>query len=82
MAVRLRLKRMGRKNRAYFRINAMDSRSPRDGRVLEELGTYDPVNKDTSKQVSLNADRIKHWLEHGALPTDTVRDLLKRHGIL
>lgn len=82
MAVRLRLKRMGRKNRAYFRLNAMDSRSPRDGRPLEELGTYDPVQKDTSKQVTLKEDRIKHWLANGAVPTDTVRDLLKRHGIL
>ncbi len=60
----------------------MDARSPRDGRVLEELGTYDPVNKDADKQVSLNAERIKHWLDNGALPTDTVRHLLKRHGIL
>ena len=82
MAVRLRLKRMGRKNRAYFRLNAMDARSPRDGRVLEQLGTYNPVHKDDAQQVSLNEERIKHWLSVGAVPTDTVRSLLKRHGIL
>ena len=81
MAVKLRLKRIGRRHRAVFRLSAMDSRCPRDGRVLEELGIYDPTNKDQQAQVKLNAERIKHWLSVGALPTETVANLLKNHGI-
>jgi len=81
MAVKLRLKRFGRRHRSFFRLNAIDARSPRDGRVLEELGYYDPNNKDPQRQVKLNADRIKHWLTHGAVPSETVRDLLKKNGI-
>ncbi|MBW7906313.1 MAG: 30S ribosomal protein S16 [Phycisphaerae bacterium] len=79
--VKLRLKRMGRTHRAYYRLSAMDERNPRDGRVLEDLGVYDPQNKDRQQQLVLNADRISHWLRVGAMPTDTVRQLLKRHGI-
>ncbi|HMQ16782.1 MAG TPA: 30S ribosomal protein S16 [Phycisphaerae bacterium] len=79
--VKLRLKRMGRTHRAYYRLSVMDERSPRDGRVLEDLGVYDPQNKDRQQQVVLNADRISHWLSVGAMPTDTVRQLLRRHGI-
>ena len=59
----------------------MDARSPRDGRVIEELGWYDPGAKEPDKQVSLNRERIEHWLRVGALPTETVRDLLRRQGI-
>lgn len=81
MAVKLRLKRFGRTHRPYFRISAVDSRSKRDGRVLEELGAYDPANRDKSRQVVLNAERIQHWLSVGAQPTETVRNLLERHGI-
>ncbi len=81
MAVKLRLKRFGRRHRAVFRLAAMDSRSPRDGRVLEELGHYDPTNKDPGMQVRLNGERIRHWLNRGAIPTETVRDLLKKNGI-
>ncbi|MHC4718166.1 MAG: 30S ribosomal protein S16 [Planctomycetota bacterium] len=81
MAVRLRLKRFGRRHRAFFRLNAVDSRRPRDGRVLEELGWYDPVADAPDKQVSLNRERIEYWLSVGAQPSDTVRDLLTRHGI-
>lgn len=81
MAVRLRLKRMGRTHRAFFRLAAMDGRSSRDGRVLEELGTYDPVNKDNAQQVRLNEERIKHWLSVGAVPSETVASLLKKNGI-
>ena len=81
MAVRLRLKRFGRRHRSCYRINAVDSRGPRDGRVLEELGWYDPEAKSADKQVSLNRQRIEHWLSVGAQPSDTVRDLLKRQGI-
>ncbi len=81
MAVRLRLKRMGRRHRAFFRISAMDSRCPRDGRVLEELGIYDPTNKDPEQQLKLNEERVRHWLQVGAQPTETVAQLLARKGI-
>jgi small subunit ribosomal protein S16 len=79
--VRLRLKRFGRRHRSFFRLSAMDGRAPRDGRVIEELGWYDPMAKDADKQASLKRDRIEYWLSVGAQPSDTVRDLLKRHGI-
>jgi small subunit ribosomal protein S16 len=81
MAVKLRLKRMGRTHRSVFRVSAMESRRPRDGRVLEELGLYDPANRTPEAQVKLNAERIKYWLSMGAVPSDTVANLLKRHGI-
>jgi small subunit ribosomal protein S16 len=81
MAVKLRLKRMGRSNRAFFRLNAIDSRTARDGRVIEELGFYDPVQKDTSKQFVADLDRCRYWLEHGAVPSETVSSLLKKAGI-
>jgi small subunit ribosomal protein S16 len=81
MAVKLRLKRFGRRNHAFYRLSAMDTRRPRDGRSLEELGHYDPTNKDAGKQVTLNAERIRYWLSVGAQPTDTVRDLLRKNGI-
>ncbi len=81
MALKLRLKRMGRTNRSFFRLAAMDARRPRDGRTLEELGIYDPRNKDTNEQVKLNEERIKYWLSQGAAPTDTVAQLLKKQGI-
>jgi small subunit ribosomal protein S16 len=72
---------MGRKNRAFFRLNAMDSRSPRDGRVIEELGFYDPRAKDEAKQFVVNLDRCKHWLDVGAIPSETVSSLLKKNGL-
>ncbi|HDY64924.1 MAG TPA: 30S ribosomal protein S16 [Phycisphaerae bacterium] len=78
MAVRLRLKRMGRTHRSFFRLSAMDSRSPRDGRVIEELGWYDPSAKNPDEEVSLKRERIEYWLSVGAQPSDTVRDLLKK----
>ena len=81
MAVKLRLKRMGRTNHAFYRLNAMDSRSPRDGRVIEELGYYDPMNKDKEKQFVANIDRCKHWLDVGAIPSETVSSLLKKKGV-
>lgn len=81
MAVRLRLKRMGRRHRSFFRLSAMESRCPRDGRVLEELGTYDPQHKEAKEQLKLNEDRIKHWLKLGAIPSETVASLLKQQGI-
>ena len=81
MAVKLRLKRMGRTNGAFYRLNAIDSRSPRDGRVIEELGYYDPRNKDQTKQFVAKLDRCRHWLDVGAIPSETVSSLLKKQGV-
>lgn len=81
MAVKLRLKRMGRSNAAFFRLSAIDSRSPRDGRVIEELGHYDPLHKDQSKQFVAKLDRCKYWLDTGATPSETVSSLLKKNGL-
>jgi len=79
--VRLRLKRYGRRHLPFYRINVMDIRTPRDGRSIEEVGTYNPVEADPAKQITVNADRIKHWLSVGAQPTGTVISLLKRAGV-
>jgi small subunit ribosomal protein S16 len=81
MAVKLRLKRLGRSHKAFYRLNAIDSRSPRDGRVIEELGYYDPTNKDQAKQFVAKLDRCKDWLDKGAIPSETVSSLLKRNGL-
>jgi small subunit ribosomal protein S16 len=81
MSVKLRLKRMGRSNRSFYRLNAIDSRSPRDGRVIEELGFYDPRSKDAAKQFVAKLDRCKHWLDVGAVPSETVSSLLKKSGL-
>ena len=81
MSVKLRLKRMGRTNRAFYRLNAIDSRSPRDGRVIEELGSFDPIEKDQAKQFVVKLDRCKHWLDVGAVPSETVSSLLKKKGL-
>ena len=70
MAVSIRMKMMGRTHRHYFRIVAIDKRQPRDGRVIEELGTYDPHHKDKDARVTLCPARIKHWLSVGAKPSD------------
>lgn len=81
MPVKLRMRRLGRKNRAFFRVSAVDSRAKRDGRVIEELGFYDPIEKKTEKAVSLKRDRIEYWLSQGAQPSITVATLLRQHGI-
>jgi small subunit ribosomal protein S16 len=81
MAVKLRLKRLGRSHGAFFRLNAIDSRAPRDGRVIEELGYYDPRNKDKDKQFVAKLDRCKYWMDTGAVPSETVSSLLKKSGI-
>ncbi len=80
MAVKIRMKMMGRKHRPFFRICAIDSRNPRDGRVLEELGTYDPMVNDTDARALLKNDRIAYWLGVGAQPSDKVRTLIKKYG--
>ncbi len=79
--VRLRMQRHGRRNRPFFRIAAIDSRTRRDGVVIEQLGWYDPYVKDPAKAVQLNVDRVQHWLKNGAQPSDTVKDFLARRGI-
>ena len=76
--VKIRLKRFGRKNHAFWRINAVDHRSPRDGKVIEELGFYDPITKDTAKQVVVNKARVEFWIKQGAQPSATVKQLLGR----
>jgi small subunit ribosomal protein S16 len=73
------MKMMGRKHRPYFRIVAIDSRQPRDGRVLEELGTYDPMMKNKENRVTLLPDRIKHWMSKGALPSERVTTILNKY---
>ena len=79
--VKLRLKRFGRRHRSFYRVNAIDSRSPRDGRVIEELGWYDPEAKLPENQVKLDRERVEHWLKLGAQPSETVLQLLQRQGI-
>lgn len=81
MAVKLRLKRLGRSHLAFFRLHAVDSRSPVDGRVIEELGYYEPTHKDQAKQFVANIDRCKYWMDHGAQPSETVSSLLKKSGV-
>ena len=81
MSVKLRMTRMGRRHRPFFRINAIDSHTPRDGRIVENLGHYDPIEKDQAKQLVLKLDRVKYWLEKGAIPSDTVAEILSRQGI-
>jgi small subunit ribosomal protein S16 len=73
----LRLKRMGRRHRPFYRVCAMDKRSPRDGRVIEQLGWFDPLVEE-SKQTELKIDRINYWLSVGAQPSPTVATLLRR----
>ena len=80
VSVVIRMKRMGRKNRAFYRICATDKRSPRDGRLIEEIGTYDPLIPDTDARCTLNGERLQHWLSVGALPSDAVRVLIKKYG--
>lgn len=80
MAVRIRMKKLGRKKRPFFRICAVDSRCPRDGRVLEELGTYDPVLPETDARAILKGERINYWLSVGAQPSVNVKVLIKKYG--
>ena len=81
MAVKIRLKRVGRRHLPKYRINAMDSRSPRDGRAIEELGFFDPHESDPEKQSKVNVDRVQYWLSVGAKPSERVRSILKQHGV-
>lgn len=80
MAVKIRLARHGAKKRPFYRIVVADSESPRDGRYLENVGTYDP--KENPTRVTLKTERVQYWLSKGATPTDTVKTLLKKEGVL
>jgi small subunit ribosomal protein S16 len=80
LAVRIRLRRMGAKKRPFYRIVVADSRSPREGRFIESLGQYSPIDKPAS--VKVNEERVYYWLKNGALPTDTVNSLLRKIGLL
>lgn len=80
MAVKIRLKRIGAKKAPFYRIVVADSRSPRDGRFIEEIGTYNPVSKPA--EVKLDEESVLKWLRNGAKPSDTVRNLLSKQGIM
>lgn len=80
MSVRIRMKKLGRKHRPFYRVCAMDIRVPRDGRILEELGTYDPMVRETDARALLNGERIDYWLSVGAQPSDKVSVLIKKYG--
>ncbi|MBB6212807.1 30S ribosomal protein S16 [Borreliella californiensis] len=79
MSVKIRLKRMGAKKRPYYRIVVMNSTSPRDGRAIEELGYYHPVEKQN--QIKINEDRMKDWISKGAILSDTVKMLLNKNNL-
>lgn len=78
--VRIRLRRMGAKKAPYYRIIVADSRSPRDGRCIEEIGTYDPLTEPAT--ITVDAEKAQQWIKNGAQPTDTVKALLKKANVL
>ena len=78
--VKIRLRRMGAKKAPYYRIVVADARSPRDGRCIEEIGTYNPLTNPAT--VAIDVEKAQAWIKNGAQPTDTVRDLLKNAGVL
>ena len=80
--VKIRMKRVGRRHRAEFRLVVADARSPRDGATLEEVGVYSPQTKDSARQFSVNAERVKYWLSVGAQPSETAHDLLAQAGLI
>src|SRR3954468_18620457 len=79
--VRIRMKSFGRRHRPFFRICAMDTRTPRDGRSIEELGHYDPMLRNKDARTVLNVNRIRYWLSVGAQPSEKVQALLRKHGV-
>lgn len=80
MAVKIRMKRMGAKKKPFYRLVVADSRSPRDGRIIEQVGYYNPMNEE--KTLKVDAEKVQKWLSNGAQPTDTVKRLLKAEGII
>ncbi len=79
--VKIRLARVGRRNKAYWRIGAFDSKTRRDGRPLEYLGSYDPHQEKDEDKVTIKRERVEYWLSKGAQPTETVAQLLKKQGV-
>ena len=77
----MRLMRLGRRHRPFYRINVIDSRKAQDGKIIERLGHFDPLVKDPDKQIILNHERAKYWLENGAVPSETMSQLLAKVGI-
>ena len=82
MSVKLRLTRRGRKNSPYYRVVVADSRSPRDGRYIDAIGIYHPLNKAKDEQFKIDEEKALKWLSEGAIPSDTVRSLLRGKGIM
>jgi len=80
MAVKIRLKRMGAKKAPFYRVVVADSRYPRDGRFIEEIGTYNPIAEPA--KVQIDSEKALQWLKNGAQPTDTVKSLLKKTGVI
>ena len=80
MAVKIRMKKLGRNHRPFFRVCAIESRAPRDGKVIEELGHYDPLVKDVDARAILNGERIAYWLSVGAKPSENCAVLIKKYG--
>ncbi|AYU55043.1 30S ribosomal protein S16 [Staphylococcus debuckii] len=82
MAVKIRLTRLGSKRNPFYRIVVADARAPRDGRIIEQIGTYNPVDKSGENKVTIDEELALKWLKDGAKPTDTVHNILSREGIL
>ncbi len=80
MSVKIRLRRMGAKKAPFYRVIVADSRSPRDGKFIEELGYYNPITEPA--EIKIDAEKAKKWLDNGAQPSDTVRLLLKKSGVI
>ena len=80
MAVKIRLRRMGAKKAPFYRVVVADSRYPRDGRFIEEIGYYNPISNPA--EIKIDAEKAAKWIENGAQPTDTVRDILKKQNII
>jgi small subunit ribosomal protein S16 len=76
------MQRFGRRNRPFYRIAAIDHRKRREGRVIEQLGWYDPLAKDPARQVSLNEERVRYWIGVGAQPSQTIRDMLAKRNLV
>ena len=81
MAVKLRLKRFGRKHAPFYRLNAIEDRAARDGKPIEQIGWFNPLEKDDAKRMSINTERATWWLDHGAIPSETASTLLKQSGV-
>ena len=80
MAVKIRLRRMGAKKAPFYRVVVADSRYPRDGRFIEEIGTYNPLTDPAT--INIDSEKAKKWIGNGAQPTDTVKDILKKSGVI